>query len=342
MSDLLEKITQIHYITPYFYVPLSFCLGRCSFEKMRAFFHEYTRWANWEVRMRLGRETNLPSLYNGKKLLTMEESNKFIGDAIERGEPFMSGRYGSVEMSAVWRVRDDYKGFITPVDKDKTLRNLIENAGFFPEDKKFLIKFSELMRWSASQVNLIGIWFNPMEEYTLRKYGQNPEYTNLHCLDPFFADSPWSAKLEGKNVVVIHPFAKSIIAQYSKRELLFPGKNILPEFNLRVVKAVQTIARTQDTRFNNWFEALDYMYNETMSKDFDVALIGCGAYGFPLAAKIKATGKIAIHIGGTLQLLFGIKGRRWEKIGLFNENWIRPFPEEIPENFKTVENGCYW
>lgn len=33
-------------------------------------------------------------------------------------------------------------------------------------------------------------------------------------------------------------------------------------------------------------------------------------YGFPLAAHVKHKGKQAIHLGGTLQLLFGIKGNR--------------------------------
>lgn len=77
-------------------------------------------------------------------------------------------------------------------------------------------------------------------------------------------------------------------------------------------KSVQTMCFNKDERFSDWFEALDFMYHEAMAKDFDVAIIGCGAYGFPLAAKLKRAGKIAIHLGGVTQLLFGIKGRRWE------------------------------
>lgn len=46
--------------------------------------------------------------------------------------------------------------------------------------------------------------------------------------------------------------------------------------------------------------------------DYDIVLLGCGAYGFPLAAYAKRRGKQAIHMGGSLQLLFGIKGKRWE------------------------------
>ena len=69
--------------------------------------------------------------------------------------------------------------------------------------------------------------------------------------------------------------------------------------------------------------------------DYDIALIGCGAYGFPLAAYAKKTGHQAVHIGGSLQLLFGIKGKRWEKSGCYtihcnyedllkNPAWVRP------------------
>ena len=345
MNKILKIARKIKNVTVlYSCVIGSFLLGRCSFKKMCAFLYEYTRPQYRNLRKKIGIPCKPITYYNGKKILTTDEANKFIGDAIERGEPFMAGRYGSVELNAVWRVRDDGKGFIAPIEQ--AFKTLTNNAGFFPEDKQLLIKFAEIMKWATSQVNLMAVW-NPIEEYMMRTYGNNPEYCGLASIEPYYSSLyPWSAKLEGKNVVLIHPFAKSIIAQYSKRELLFPGKNVLPKFNLRVVKAVQTIAGNKDPRFNNWFEAIDYMYNEAMSKDFDVAIIGCGAYGYPLAAKIKAAGKIAIHMGGATQILFGIKGARWEQmdffVKMFNENWIRPLPEETPEGNKKVEEGCYW
>lgn len=81
----------------------------------------------------------------------------------------------------------------------------------------------------------------------------------------------------------------------------------MPEFELKVLKAVQTLAGGQDDRFTDWFEALDYMYCEALKMEFDVAIIGCGAYGMPLAAKLKQAGKKAVHLGGVTQILFGIK-----------------------------------
>ena len=124
---------------------------------------------------------------------------------------------------------------------------------------------------------------------------------------------------------------------------------MLPEFQLKTLKAVQTLAGNQDERFHTWFDALDYMFIKAMEIDFDIAIIGCGAYGMPLAIKLKKAGKQAIHLGGATQLLFGIKGARWEqpnyptKIGkLFNTSWVRPSENDHIKNGATIENACYW
>jgi hypothetical protein len=80
--------------------------------------------------------------------------------------------------------------------------------------------------------------------------------------------------------------------------------------------------------------------------DFDIAIIGCGAYGFPLAAHVKRMGKKAVHLGGATQILFGIRGKRWDSLPaiaqLMNEHWVRPHFSEIPPGGDAVEDGCYW
>ena len=88
-----------------------------------------------------------------------------------------------------------------------------------------------------------------------------------------------------------------------------------------------------------------------------MCLIGCGAYGFPLAAHVKRTGRQAIHLGGALQLLFGIRGKRWENPTygvkewglaygcyreLMNDYWVRPGENFKPANAEHVEGACYW
>jgi hypothetical protein len=127
--------------------------------------------------------------------------------------------------------------------------------------------------------------------------------------------------------------------------MLFHDPEILPEFKLLTLKAVQSIGGAS-TGYRDWFEALDWICNQIAGMDFDVALIGAGAYGLPLTAFVKKLGKQGLHLGGATQILFGIRGSRWDRMPffqhLYNEYWIRPLAEETPANFKNIEGGCYW
>ena len=130
------------------------------------------------------------------------------------------------------------------------------------------------------------------------------------------------------------------------REQLFENQ-LLPDFELITIQAVQSLAR-EKTPFNSWFEALDFMKEQIIATDFEVCILGCGAYGFPLAAFVKSIGKKAVHLGGVTQLLFGIKGNRWENYvvypytNLYNEYWVRPGDKNRPKKAAMVEGACYW
>jgi hypothetical protein len=225
-------------------------------------------------------------------------------------------------------------------------------SGFFPPTGENLGRFCEMMTEDAKEVDILGSWLE--KEYYYREQLKGAQKVAIELLEPWHSTNPWSRILEGKKVLVIHPFAKTIKSQYEKREILFENKSILPKFHLRIIPAVQSLGGISD-RFANWFEALEWMKTEIDKQDYDYALIGCGAYGFPLAAYIKRQGKKAIHLGGVLQLLFGIWGRRWNSpdIGVNNagitggfypslktEGWVFPNDEYMPDN--PPENGCYW
>jgi glutamate racemase len=96
----------------------------------------------------------------------------------------------------------------------------------------------------------------------------------------------------------------------------------------------------------NYFETLDAIFDEIREKDFDIAILGCGAYGHTLCHRIDSEmGKDAMYLGGAIQTLFGILNTRDKNKGDIktNEFWITEIPEEYkPPNYKTIENGCYW
>lgn len=284
------------------------------------------------------------------------EANLAIAELVLSDRPFMVGRFGAVELNAIIEI--DHRLRLKPYQRfyeDALLRNrkwasvgsfagLNNNAGFFPISEKMLFQFRELMVRSMLQVDILGSWV-PGENH-FADYLKNARVCNLRALEPYYHQSPWSSNLRDMKVLVIHPFAETIASQYRNHRVhLFPLSEVLPEFSLLVQPAVQSIAGTK-TRFGNWFEALDSMLAEVAARNFDIAIIGCGAYGFPLAAEIKKLGKRAIHLGGATQILFGIKGRRWESMPeisrFFNDHWSRPSAEETPLRARDVENSCYW
>ena len=256
----------------------------------------------------------------------------------------MVGRFGSVELSAI---TEFYKNAVTggrnylPIVR----HNMCNNAGFFPKDDEMLDAFVELMLDSCSHLDLIGLWNNNLELFTVKEYAKNARGMLLACMEPYYdIDSAWTKALKGKRVLVIHPFAQTIQRQFLVKDKIFP-EGFWPDCELITIQAVQTIAGEKDDRFETWFDALHHMERQIDETEFDIAIIGCGAYGFPLAAYVKSKGKQAIHLGGATQLLFGIKGKRWEGSeieGLFNEYWTRPVESERPKNLKKVEEGCYW
>lgn len=269
-------------------------------------------------------------------VLSGEERDGRCQEKIKQRKPFLSGKIGGNEL---WALRTAEFGYWEKIDE--LWQSFTIGAGFFFEGEKKtgIIRFCDHMKEAISLLDQAVEWQKPKEYYFFKKYrGGMPELVGWVGIDP--------KMLKGRKVLVVHPFEKTIRYQYERRKKIFDDPEKLPDMDLSIVKAVQTIGGNADPRFKDWFEALDYMTEEVFSKDFDIALVGCGAYGLPLAARIKKAGKVVIHLGGELQLLFGIRGKRWiedpnhEK--RMNEFWIHPLPEDVPENYEMVEGGCYW
>jgi len=266
-----------------------------------------------------------------------------IREVLQRSQPAMIARFGSVEIKGV--LYPSMPWLFRRMIRPKVFSSMQNNAGFFSISDVALRKYSELMIKDMRLLDLLVSW--RIEEKLLLKHFRGAKRIELQGLEPYLSANPWTEVLEGLKVLVIHPFNRTIERQYNdKRSLLFTDQRVLPRFkSLETIKAVQTVAG-QKSEFSDWFEALDSMKAEIDAKNYDVAIIGCGAYGFPLAAHVKRMGKKAIHLGGATQIFFGIKGRRWDShpliSPLYNEHWVRPASEDVPFGANKVENGCYW
>lgn len=193
---------------------------------------------------------------------------------------------------------------------------------------------------------MLGLMQSPFEKELVEKNLPNSLRCGLASLEPYLNGSPWSRSLEGRRVLVVHAFSDSIAKQYGEnRKRIFADARVLPEFDLQCIKAPQTML-SETAGFSKWGEALEDLKARVSVLDFDVAIIGCGAYGLPLGAHIKNMRKVAIHFGGAVQLLFGISGKRWRDQphfrALMTDAWVSPMNNERPLGWVKVEEGCYW
>lgn len=280
----------------------------------------------------------------------------YIRNLLSSEQPCMIARFGSVELQAVvdYLNPPTLKNAIRFVKgkvpvwgySPSTIRTMHINAGFFPATKPMLGRFGQLMVECMSVVDILGSW-RP-EESAVMPYMPQAVRVPLYTLEPYYFDNPWTPAMEGKKVLVIHPFEDTIRKQHDKGryEHLFADNRLTPNYELQTIKAVQSIAGNKPDEFDDWFQALDWMKSEIDKREFDIAIIGCGAYGFPLAAHVKQIGKKAVHLGGAVQNLFGIRSNASEKnknlARLINDCWVRPSQSETPKGIEKVENSRYW
>ena len=325
----------------------------------KKFFRDQILRVGWKVyRIFNGEEHQFLDLshveYEGQR------ANDLVRELINNNKHgLMISKFGTIELNTVCSCKryqegftfSDYidqmrgKGCIYP---EKTIGALCSNAGFFPEDIDLAFKFTNLVLEDVKEIDVLGSYVD--QECYLEKELEHCKKIDIYgyCA-PFAYEKPWTSALKGKKVLVVHPFTDSIKKQYVIREKLYDNPEVLPEFEeLYLVKAVQSIAGNgKNTGYKDWFSALEAMEKEIDSYDYDVALIGCGAYGMSLAAHCKRKGKIAIHMASWVQMLFGIYGQRWavdqpEYAKFINEYWTRPLDSEKPKNADIVENGAYW
>lgn len=286
-----------------------------------------------------------------------EYANDLIYNLLITEEPVMIGRFGSTELQCLInylgvKYPEKYK---SPYEfiKGKTppwwwesikIDQMYHFSGFFPKNTNLIEEFCELMISDMKELDVLGSWMK--EESFFTKELIYTKKVVLEDIEPFFCNNPWTKALENKKVLVVHPFSETIQNQYKNKNKIF-SNNFLPHFDLITIKAVQSLAG-EKTEFKDWFEALEHLKSEIDKVDYDICLIGAGAYGFPLAAHVKRMGKKAVHLGGVTQLLFGIKGKRWDDYtvypytNLYNEYWCRAGLKETPKKASSVEGGCYW
>ncbi len=274
-----------------------------------------------------------------------------LRERLKQGTPFACGRLGHTECMIAYEYCMMRLG-IQDSFSEKFSQFLLTTSGFFSsrgKEKTDIEQYAEMTINAIKDMDIHLVWEKEGEAFLLRNYADNMS----DFVQKGIVHTPWNAwggtwmnGLYGKRVLVVSPFSESIKMQYKRRRELFENENNLPDFELITYQSLET-QMGDNKGFSNWFEAYQYMEKEILQIEFDVAIIGCGAYGYPLTAAIKRAGRQAIEMCSSTQLMFGIKAKRWVEnrnesvTKWWNDAWIYPM-ETPPKHYEQIEDGCYW
>lgn len=281
-----------------------------------------------------------------RPILSHSAGNIWICNRLRQSEPCAIAKLGSAELAAILTciAGRDHGGICQKWGRRGN--ELHVNAGVFPPTPEILTRTCDLLITMLCELDGIGTWYNRGEARVLRRHATPATLLAIRALEPYYHSEPWSAALAGRRVVVLSPFAASIERQYSQREAIWERHpQVLPRFDLSTVRVPLSSALVPSA-FPDWFAALDNLTDRMLTTRAEIALIGAGAWSIPLAVQAKRAGMQAIHLGGSTQILFGLRGRRWDEhpeiSRLFTPAWTRPAPEEHPPTAIRIEGGCYW
>lgn len=278
-------------------------------------------------------------------LLSADRVGEQISAAIGSKTAYLSGKVGANEQVLLqWAMGLRVRGrFHSRSIAFSQTRKMLSGAGLKPRSKESYFQFVPKLTKSIQDADILGIWKYAGERDIYRKVGTNAQLCDFFDLDPWFMDKPWSSQLEGKTVYVVSPFLNTFREQMPKARMIWGGRPVLPELNLTGYKF--PFLMSEDSA-GDWRDVLWEVIEDIDRAQPDVVLTGCGALGFPIACHAKRRGKVGIHMGGMLQLLFGVKGKRYEQAArykpLLNEAWVPPPSSERPSDYRNVEDGCYW
>ena len=272
-----------------------------------------------------------------------KEICNYIQIALDTDDGALIGRNGTIELEQM-------------ISYNRYKISILEmNAGIFPST--IIPRWREMSINATREANILATgWFEPLkdlEQIALKEWNCMAVQIPLRSLEPYYVPSEdrWTRLLKGQTVSVVSCFTQTMQEQVSVLDKLFPSEVFPSDIRWKWVQTGHPPKLAQG--FNEWpshiknsIEAVDWIVSKVVEQGSRFALIGCGGIGMLVAHKLKERGIIAIVLGGAIQVLFGIKGRRWENHSViskfWNEHWVSPSETETPAGCSAIEGGCYW
>jgi len=282
---------------------------------------------------------------------------RFVADvvaAVQAGQGYAAGKIGRSQQHWMY-----YEIVLRqhPAAREQFERELyfhgLKQCGVFPGDPAFYLRFNEFYMPHVRALDALGLFHDAREWELIQHYGltnrlvyyedQEPDRTARgDCYLPAFA---------GKRVLLICPFA-SLLQQRATKEIYEAvwaktGAKWFAPASVAAVEFPYGFAPATQQQYPTALELFAAITAQVDRQEYDVALIAASGLGIPLAAHCKQAGKVAIELGGHLQILFGVLGARWRQWkewqqAYVTDAWIDMPPQYRPQETDVCDAGAYW
>jgi hypothetical protein len=229
-------------------------------------------------------------------------------------------------------------------------------SALFPPEVEFYSRYNEFYISHIRKLDALGLFRVPSEAQLVHHYGldipmiayedQRPDVSIPHnpalCYLQFF---------RGKRILIVTSPAEFLAARATKEifEAVWhnTGKRWFYPASVDALSFPFGWAPDVMKRYGNSIHLFENVVESMAQRKFDVALIAAGGLGIPLASAAKQLGKVGLSLGGHLQILFGVLGRRWRVRGDWIRNYVNPSWTDMPDPSAgwTVPGGdfgAYW
>lgn len=232
-----------------------------------------------------------------------------------------------------------------------------QQIGVFPSTNEYLDSTVQGFAESVKNMDFLAVHDSPLVPGISRELDLNAGLLSFSDIEPN-KDTPYNSldcylpSFRDKRILIVTTPADLLVSRANKETFESTWQKIdMPWFQPQSVEALPFVSLF-DIDINNVYstslEVFKDISHEISKRDFDIALIAAGSLGIPLAHHVKNLGKVGLSLGGHLQVIFGVQGKRWRENphwqqAYWNESWIDMPRELIPRGTAwRADDGAYW
>lgn len=299
---------------------------------------------------------------NSPPLLSRRAFLDRVRDAVAQRRGFATGKLGSSEVqrltfSVVLARNGKDSNLLRALERNLIFHSLTQSA-LFPPDPAFYLRYNEVYAAHMRNLDAIGffddLYTNTLpilEHFQVRAplvhfLDQEPDRSlpsdDANCYLPAF---------RGKKILFISSFAE-FLCERANRETFEnvwsrTGKRWFYPASVDALEFPFGYTAATHAQYSDSLAQLDAITRELEMRDYDIALIAAAGLAVPIASHVKQMGKVGISLGGHLQPLFGISGKRWRAMPEYTTNYINDYWVSLPERYQLPEKevadkGAYW